>query len=140
MNNCTQEELQLLILLRESFYVDDCVSSFSDHREMEAFRELSTRIMAKAGMDLRKWGSNALYPGNDVSQRGPVLGVIWDTTSYTLFMCLHAGDVEDDAPWTRRRLLRVVASLFDPLGLVAPLHITGKILLQHAWREKTDWD
>ena len=25
VKNCTQEDLQLLILLRESFYVDDCV-------------------------------------------------------------------------------------------------------------------
>ena len=83
---------------------------------METFRELSTRIMAKAGMALRKWRSNALYPGNDVLQRGPVLGVTWDTTSDSLSMCLHAGDVEDDAPWTRRRLLRVVACLSDPLG------------------------
>ena len=33
-----------------------------------------------------------------------------------------------------------MASLFDPLGLVVPLHIAGKILLQAAWKEEKEWD
>ena len=43
-------------------------------------------------------------------------------------------------PWTRRPLLRAVASLFDPLGLVLATHLTRKILLQRAWQETNSWD
>ena len=41
---------------------------------------------------------------------------------------------------TRRMLLQRVASIFDPLGLVCPVTITGKILLQDAWRLSGGWD
>ena len=30
--------------------------------------------------------------------------------------------------------------LFDPFGLVGPVILVGKILLQSLWREKIDWD
>ena len=33
-----------------------------------------------------------------------------------------------------------MASLFDLLGLAAPVHLVGKILLQSAWKEGTAWD
>ena len=33
-----------------------------------------------------------------------------------------------------------MASLFDPLGLAAPTHLIGKVLLQRAWQYTGDWD
>jgi len=32
-----------------------------------------------------------------------------------------------------------IASIFDPLGLVGPVVIRARILLQALWREKIDW-
>ena len=46
----------------------------------------------------------------------------------------------DGDEWTRRVLLKCVASLYDLLGLMVPITITGKILLQQAWKESGDWD
>ncbi|XP_071628423.1 uncharacterized protein [Temnothorax longispinosus] len=37
-------------------------------------------------------------------------------------------------------MLSQIASLFDPLGLVGPVIVKAKILLQQLWQNKLDWD
>ena len=41
---------------------------------------------------------------------------------------------------TKRKLLSQVSSYFDPLGLLAPLIIRGKLLIQEAWTLELEWD
>ena len=41
---------------------------------------------------------------------------------------------------SKRSLLSQVSSVFDPLGLISPLVIRGKMLIQRAWAEKLGWD
>ena len=41
---------------------------------------------------------------------------------------------------TQRKLLRFVASLFDPLGFIAPLTIRLRKVLQAAWNQGPKWD
>lgn len=41
---------------------------------------------------------------------------------------------------TKRILLKEIASIFDPLGFLAPFIIKAKILLQEVWAARQDWD
>ena len=41
---------------------------------------------------------------------------------------------------TKNAILKIVASIFDPLGFVSPFVLTAKIFLQELWRMKLDWD
>ncbi|CAL1678858.1 unnamed protein product [Lasius platythorax] len=41
---------------------------------------------------------------------------------------------------TKRTLLSEVASLFDPLGLLGPLTVVAKIILQETWQAQIGWD
>ena len=41
---------------------------------------------------------------------------------------------------TRRGILSVVCSLFDPLGFVAPYVMKAKLLLQELCRQRVEWD
>ena len=41
---------------------------------------------------------------------------------------------------TRRQLLSIIASLFDPLGFLAPFVVRAKILLQKVWQLGLAWD
>ncbi|KAL9973003.1 hypothetical protein ACROYT_G019405 [Oculina patagonica] len=61
------------------------------------------------------------------------LGVYWDAQSDTCkFKAVHAGK-----PPTKRGILPVIRSLFDPLGFLFP---SSNILLQEFWRDKLPWD
>ena len=41
---------------------------------------------------------------------------------------------------TKKNLLSVLASLFDPLGVVSPVIVCAKILFQEVCKDKVDWD
>ena len=45
-----------------------------------------------------------------------------------------------DKPVTRRSLLSVIYSIFDPLGFIAPFTMKAKLLLQTLCRKKVTWD
>ena len=45
-----------------------------------------------------------------------------------------------DRPLTRRGVLSTVASLFDPIGFLAPYVLVGKQILQEMCRDGADWD
>ena len=40
---------------------------------------------------------------------------------------------------TKRNLLSVLASLFDPLGIISPLIVYVKVLFQEVCKAKIDW-
>lgn len=46
----------------------------------------------------------------------------------------------DICPKTKRQLTSEIASLFDPLGWIAPVMISAKSLVRGLWKEKVDWD
>ena len=48
--------------------------------------------------------------------------------------------IELDSISTKRHLLQQLASIHDPLGLIAPVVITIRILMQDSWRMNQQWD
>ena len=48
----------------------------------------------------------------------------------------------NEASWrvSKRNALTLISSLFDPLGLLSPLSIRGKIFTQSLWKLKLNWD
>ena len=45
-----------------------------------------------------------------------------------------------DQPCTRRGILSTVNFVYDPLGLLAPVTLKGKMILQEMCRDQLDWD
>ena len=41
---------------------------------------------------------------------------------------------------TKGNVLRVLSSIFDPFGLISPIIVTAKILLQDVCETKSGWD
>jgi len=41
---------------------------------------------------------------------------------------------------TKRDALRYSSQIYDPLGLLSPVTVRAKLLMQQLWREKFDWD
>ncbi|KAG1929509.1 hypothetical protein F2P79_022940 [Pimephales promelas] len=52
----------------------------------------------------------------------------------------HFRVLEKENPFTRRGVLSTVASIFDPLGFVAPFILIGKRTLQRMCQDKIGWD
>ena len=70
-----------------------------------------------------------------------VLGMAWDNKSDEFkFEIAKVGERAKTISPTKRNLLSVLASLFDPLGIVSPVIVCAKILFQEVCKDKVDWD
>ena len=102
--------------------------------------------MTKANMPLQQWNTNNLalrecikadFPNKETPYTINILGMLWDTTEDTLFIKpVEFPDVE----LTKRKLLALVSKVFDPLGLIAPLIMRGKLLVQKTRQSCLQWD
>ena len=45
-----------------------------------------------------------------------------------------------EGPTTKRKLLRTMASFYDPLGLFSPVSLVGKVLFQDTWCRGINWN
>ena len=109
-------------------------------------------LLSREGFRLTKWISNDrnLIASVPMTERAPsvvnldlddlpterTLGVQWDmeTDSFS-FRILD----QEKAP-TRRGILSVVSSMYDPLGFVAPVILHAKSLLQSLCNQKYGWN
>ncbi|XP_018359071.1 PREDICTED: uncharacterized protein LOC108758564 [Trachymyrmex cornetzi] len=41
---------------------------------------------------------------------------------------------------TKRQLLSLISKIYDPLGLIGPILVIAKQLMQRVWKEQLDWD
>lgn len=136
------------------FYVDDClVSVGSEEEAISLCRELSA-LCAQGGFKLTKWTSNrrtvlATIPqeerakevkdldlNSDALPVEHALGVQWcvqsDSFKFKITLKTH--------PLTRRGILSVTSSIYDPLGFLAPVVLSAKKILQDLCRRRLGWD
>ena len=64
------------------------------------------------------------------------LGVLWDVETDTLGFEI----LVKQRPPSRRGILSVVSSIYDPLGFASPCILQAKILLQDLCKKKLQWD
>ena len=70
-----------------------------------------------------------------------VLGLAWDFEEDTISLDLAAiAKRAEGLTATRRNTLKLLAGIFDPLGIIGPVTTTAKILFQEACRKKIGWD
>ena len=72
-----------------------------------------------------------------VTGKTKVLGVIWDKETDQL--CFELKPLNDLKP-TKRNVLKALASIYDPLGLINPIVLTLKLYFQKLCMSKLDWD
>lgn len=134
-------------------YVDDiCVGSDSVGDALE-FQSSLQSILAKSGLELKKWSSNtpevlSSVPAADrvctplpfdESENGgtKVLGLQWNPND-DFFSC--ALRLQPTPIFTKRGVLSTVARIFDPLGLFGPTVFWAKCIMQRTWRLGLAWD
>ncbi|KAH9640754.1 hypothetical protein HF086_007325 [Spodoptera exigua] len=137
---------------------DPSILGASYKKATHCFQSLERRLKNNsefACMPLRKWRSNnpklALdgvsassdFPAPvdlDIASHEPdkLLGLGWYVAADELGFPISLS--KSSAGHTKRDLLSVIARIFDPLGLLCPIILTMKVLLQKLWLDKLSWD
>ena len=136
------------------FYVDDCLKSLKNESKASSMVAQLCTLLQRGGFRLTKWVSNsrevmATVPEEDKAKQlkgvdlnfsvlptERALGVCWNVESD----CFCYKIVIAEKPLTKRGLLSIVSSVFDPLGFVCPYTIIAKKLIQDLTRSKIGWD
>ena len=155
-NNRDYFDQTIINTMKTSFYVDDFICSVPSEEEAKHLVPEVTFLCELGAFRLTKWVSNRnsvleVIPveyratsvhnliSDDSTTTEHALGIRWYLDRDTLGI-MH-GDASQRKP-TRRNILSLVCSVYDPLGLVAPLIVIlpAKIILQDMCREKTEWN
>ena len=68
------------------------------------------------------------------------LGMDCSGTALKMNSVIPATPVSSGYPITKRNVLKKVATVFDPLGLVSSFIVQAKIMLQEFWNRGYEWD
>jgi hypothetical protein len=123
--------LQRYSQLYNCMYMDDIITCCDSEYEKCQFIPVVDALFNNAGMQIHKWKSAVSDP-NDEKRYSSILGINWDR--YTDVFSFKPPYVSENID-TKRSFLRTLASVFDPLGLLAPLVFKGKIIFQNIWRD-----
>ncbi|XP_067030836.1 uncharacterized protein [Acropora muricata] len=138
----------------KNFYVDDCLKSVKSQDEaIDLVNELQ-RLLRRGGFNLTKWICNSRavlekIPQSDRAKKVKDLDLSHDVLPVERALGVHWNVERDefvfkiqvkDKPLTRRGLLSIVSSIYDPLGFTAPFVLPAKIVLQDLCRRKMNWD
>ena len=136
----------------KNFYVDDMLKSVATECEAVALRKELKEMLKNRGFELTKWVSNSenfltSVPEEDREKsvksfqlgeslpEGSTLGLKWNIERDCFCFRVNVASAK-----TRREILSVVASLYDPLGFVAPVTLCAKKVLQEMCEEGAGWD
>ncbi|KAL1249115.1 hypothetical protein QQF64_022433 [Cirrhinus molitorella] len=140
--------------MERDFYVDDGVISTDTVEKAIQLAQEATEICKQGGLRLHKFVSNSpavlqnIPPSEcaietktkDVTFKGMpqerALGIKWNIERD----CFRFDNTSKDQPATRRGILSTVASIYDPLGFLAPFVLHGKRILQEMCHQGINWD
>ena len=159
--------INILLHIKESLYVDDLNSGGEDVKSCYEIFKIALAVTKAGGFNLRKWASNSpelmsrignhdvntvehgsetyaksslqvIDDCNDSSQK--VLGMAWKKKQDTFEISFAHQVSLFISVVSKRSLLRVVASFYDPLGLISPVILLLKAIFQKLCQEKGGWD
>ena len=103
---------------------------------LHKFISNSKQVIEKIALEDRVKGVKDLDLHSCILPIERALGVQWCVESDTFQFRI----VLQDKPLTRRGILSTISSVYDPLGFLAPVTLTGRQILQSLCRDRSDWD
>ncbi|XP_017791904.1 PREDICTED: uncharacterized protein LOC108573925 [Habropoda laboriosa] len=141
---CRSEFPRTSRIIINNFYVDDLLTGTETIENAKEIREEISKILVASGFELRKWASNCLKIADADSDRQfnidkdpKTLGLKWspaeDQLSYNVRPSVNKR-------YTKRTVLSEIAEIYDPLGLIGPIIIRAKLMMQDLWQLRVGWD
>ena len=138
--------------LYNNFYVDDLLKSLESNNEAIEFVSGVTQLCSEGGFNLTKFISNSVPVLESIpeSKRRPTVSNI-PIGGLPTERCLGVRwDIENDIfgfdstfkahPFTRRGMLSLLSSIYDPCGYIAPFLLKGRRIIQSACQMDSSWD
>ena len=131
--------------LQRNIYIDNVLASFNSESLMKKFFSDAIKIMSDGGFTLREWVSNSTKFNENLpneyrnkSDTHRILGVDWDVKNDEIKLTPFVPP-SDFVP-TKREVLKFVSKTFDIYGILLPITITSKLLIQDIWSNSIGWD
>lgn len=160
-NQYIEEFPDIMRIMLKQHYVDDyldCADSIEEAvKTVHSVREVHRR----GGFEMINWVSNSeeVLESIPIEARAQskkllnldsknverILGLYWDVEkdmfTFTLRLDkLFPGIVSENKQSTKREMLKLVMTIFDPIGFLSPLVVKGRLILQECWSKNIDWD
>ena len=140
--------------VERSFYVDDCLKSVPTETDGIRLATDLNELLKRGGFNLTKYVSNSralmkALPESELCKgvkqldldhadlpNERALGMIWDVENDTFQTSVSI----QDRPLTKRGVLSVLSSVYDPMGICSPFVLNAKMIFQNLSRLKLGWD
>ena len=153
-NETSFPDATLAVKVKEKFFTDDYLDSLKTPQELLKRSQALKLLLIKGGFKLTKFLCKVKALADELNgntesnmkeneteglsdtqgnSSSDEFGLQWDNTSDTLIVS-RGTSRNPQTPLTQWSVLRLVASFFDPLGLVAPFTVEARLLLKDIWR------
>ena len=144
-------DLEIVDEIKQGLYVDDLIIGGDTKDTVLEYKEKAIEIFREGGFELHKWHSNLadletvgtddltyakIHLGTSRKQT-KILGLLWEKDKDKLLVNLKKSNQE---ACTKRVILKTLASNFDPLGIVSPVLLTGKLIFRKVCESGASWD
>ena len=122
------------------------MSSLSEKEDAVEYFSTARSLMAYAGFNLRSWNSNSQRVRDQARAEGvldkdnvtKILGMQWNVKSDEL--SYQPRKIPATGSVTKREILQQTSRVYNPLGLLSPVTVLAKLLMQSLWQQKYSWD
>ena len=104
---------------------------------MTVKRDETTKLLGEFGFEIKEWVSNKCELGR-VKEDAKVLGLSWNAVKDIVSVKIKRN--QNVAAFTKRTILRSVAEVWDPLGILVGVALVGRIIFQAVVRMKLNWN
>ena len=135
------------------FYMDDFLRSHSSNKYLTDITKSVVSNLKNADSRLTKFTSNnqdiieqlpssEIINQTSISQQNvedsyrKILGILWNIQTDVLKLC----SIDYAYPNTKRGILSLLCTLFDPLEIAVPVLLEPKITVKDLWCQNIDWD
>ena len=138
-------------ILRRDLHVDSLLTGAKTLEEILQIRNEVIDLLSRGGFNIRQWASNHKHALDNIDKKIfnsdyeiqqnaalETLGVVWDSNRDKLLYTVKQIDLTGKI--TKRNILSEIAKMFDPLGLLGPVILFAKIIMQECWKSKVNWD
>ncbi|XP_077973258.1 uncharacterized protein LOC144428215 [Styela clava] len=138
--------------IKDNSYIDDFLLGADSISEGRRIVKQTSKLTECGGFHLNKWRSNSeeiisCVPEKDRAQIEAnvnldpnrferVLGVVW----FVIEDCFGFNTKLKTKPATKRGVLAILSSVFDPMGIVSPVILQARLIFQELCRQQLGWD